>query len=139
MSFNDFWRHYPRRVAKGAAMKAWDKIRPDAELEAKIHNAIDAQLTYRRKVEEFNARARRDERIFLPDLKHPATWIRAMCWEDELPELPGTEKPKPQKTMCASCQKEEGKYPVAGILYCIRCYDRAAYPENYATKLRVVK
>lgn len=143
--FERFWQAYPRKVSKGAAIKAWKALKPDKELVEKMLVALEVQQKWRKRVLEHNAKSARHEQIFLPDLKHPATWIRAMCWEDELPEIPKQQQErKSQKTMCATCGKNEGKYQVSGSgqrgeFYCIRCYDRAAHPENYAPQLRVVK
>jgi hypothetical protein len=100
--------------------------------------AIEYQKAWRAKVEKYNETLPAWKRIFVPPWKHLSTWLNQQCWLDEHDEIPETEKPKPQKTMCP-CRKEEGKYPVAGVLYCIKCYDRAAHPENYAPRLRVVK
>lgn len=134
--FERFWRAYPRRVSKGAALKAWEKLKPNAELVSQMLAAIEYQKAWRQKVEKANETLPAWKRTFVPPWKHPSTWINQQCWLDEHDEI---EPPKPKKTMCATCKTEEGKYPVAGILYCIRCYDRAAHPENYAPKLRVVK
>ena len=137
--FERFWNLYPRKVSKGAALKAWTKLSPNTGLAEEIIKAVGAQKEWRARIEKANSMLPRWQSKFLPDWKHAATWLRAQCWLDELEELPTQEKKTARKTYCTSCQKEEGKYPVAGVLYCIKCYDRAAYPENYATKLRVVK
>lgn len=70
--FDDFWAAYPRRVAKGAARKAW----PTAVKAAGSDPAVVIA----------GARAYHDS----PDREpaytaHPATWLRAERWTDEPP------------------------------------------------------
>lgn len=66
-AFEAFWGCYPRRVAKGAARKAFDKAIKKATLEQMI-NAIAEYV------------AKKPEKI---DFKHPATWLNGECWDDE--------------------------------------------------------
>lgn len=65
--FEAFWKSYPRRVAKGAARKAWDKAIKKTTLE----NMLKAITEYV---------AKKPEKI---DFKHPATWLNGECWDDE--------------------------------------------------------
>jgi hypothetical protein len=83
--FDQFWAAYPRRVGKQDALKAWTKIKPDAMLLAMILHAIEKQKE--------GADWRKDDGQFIP---HPATWLRAGRWLDEVrpyaappPKLPG--------------------------------------------------
>ena len=64
-SFAEFWKAYPKKVAKGAAERAWPKAREHAV-------AILADLASRRW----------DDPKFIP---HPATYLNARRWEDERP------------------------------------------------------
>ena len=70
--FLKFWELYPRKTAKGAALRAWKAIarpRPSgAELEAALQRACASPDW------------RKDGGQFVP---YPATWLRARCWEDE--------------------------------------------------------
>jgi uncharacterized protein YdaU (DUF1376 family) len=66
--FSSFWKHYPRKVAKPNAMKAWAKLKPDDSLTEKIIAAIKRQKLSDRDIQ------------FVP---HPATWLNARRWEDE--------------------------------------------------------
>jgi hypothetical protein len=63
-AFLEFWKQYPRKVAKGAAIKSWpgDDLLP----------AITAALSWQTK-------AWTDPQ-FIP---HPATYLRQRRWEDE--------------------------------------------------------
>ncbi len=65
--FETFWRAYPRRVAKGAARKAFDKAIKKTTLQA----MLEAVQKYER---------HKPEKI---DFKHPATWLNGECWDDE--------------------------------------------------------
>lgn len=42
-TFAEFWAAYPRREAKAAAVKAWKRLKPDAELVATIVVAVKAR------------------------------------------------------------------------------------------------
>jgi hypothetical protein len=71
--FDLFWTAYPRKVGKGAARKAWAKIKPGKVLVGKILSAVEfakASVDWRRE----NGR-------FIP---HPATWLNQDRWDDEL-------------------------------------------------------
>lgn len=71
--FEEWWPHYPRRRAKGAARTAFAKARKRASLEVLIAGA-----------DRYANDPNRD-----PDFtKHPATWLNGDCWEDE----PDTER-----------------------------------------------
>lgn len=69
--FNIFWKAYPKKTGKGAAEKAFYKIRPSEELLQKILHAIEIQKQ--------NDQWRRDNGQFIP---LPATWLNQKRWED---------------------------------------------------------
>lgn len=74
--FDHWYRFYPLKKAVGYAWKAWVKLNPDAVLVARMVIAIENQKIERqRKVTIFGT--------FVPDWKHPATWLSGRCWEDE--------------------------------------------------------
>lgn len=70
--FDEFWAHYPRKEAKGAAKKAWARIKPSAELTARMIDALEVQKR--------SAKWREQNGQFIP---HPATWLNAERWEDQ--------------------------------------------------------
>ena len=76
-SFTHFWKSYPIKRGKGTALLAWQRLRPNGDLQAKILAAIEAQIRWR------EARAG-DPNLFTPEWKHPATWLKAMGWEDQV-------------------------------------------------------
>ena len=71
--FNEFWQAYPRKVGKGAARRAWDKISPDTGLQT-----ILDQVARQRETEQWA------DPKYVP---HPATWLNQQRWLDE-PDSP---------------------------------------------------
>ncbi len=72
-SFKLFWTAYPKKRSKGAAQKAWAKVRPDSSLLAAILEAIAAQ----KRSEAWQKQGGQ----YIP---YPATWLNARGWEDEM-------------------------------------------------------
>lgn len=77
VTFEKFWDAYPKKKSKGAAIKAWQKIKtPVATLE-KILVALEKQKKSSDWVKESGQ--------FIP---YPASYLNAMGWEDEVqPQL----------------------------------------------------
>lgn len=73
--FGTFWQEYPRKIAKPAAKRAWDKLRPNEEL---LRKMIEAVKGWRR-----SDQWQKDGGEFIP---HPATWLNQRRWEDEIPK-----------------------------------------------------
>ena len=69
LGFVEFWKCYPKKIAKPNAEKAWMKIAPDVDLTKRIIHAISAQKLLER------------EEQFIP---YPASWLNARRWEDGL-------------------------------------------------------
>ncbi len=76
LGFAAFWQSYPRKRAKGDALKAWKALKPDGSLCQVIARAVASQ----RRSEDWT----RDAGRFIP---YPATWLRSRRWEDA-PEGP---------------------------------------------------
>ena len=72
--FERFWAVYPRKAAKAAARRAFDRINPDEALMEIMTTAIEKW----KKMEQWNDNDGR----YIP---HPATWLNQRRWEDELP------------------------------------------------------
>jgi hypothetical protein len=70
--FDDFWKAYPRKVAKQDAEKAWSKLKPDAELQRLIRASVERQAQ--------SKDWRKDGGQFIP---YPATWLNGKRWVDE--------------------------------------------------------
>jgi hypothetical protein len=71
-TFDRFWKSYPKKKAKGAARKAFEKGKCADKIEV-IVKAIEQQ----RQSDQW----RKDRGQFIP---HPATWLNREQWEDEL-------------------------------------------------------
>jgi hypothetical protein len=67
--FSAWWQHYPKKVAKKAAQRAWSKLKPDAELQAEIM------------ADTISRDWPKESRFVL----HPATYLNGARWEDEKP------------------------------------------------------
>ena len=80
--FDRFWEAYPRKTAKQEAIKAFEKLKPDAMLIETMVKAIAQQKQ--------SAQWQEDGGRYIP---HPATWLNQHRWEDELPAK-GQEKLK---------------------------------------------
>lgn len=74
VQFQEFWQNYPRRVAVGAARKAYLKWRGKGVSHQEI---MDGLL-------RFKAANGDREAIFTP---HASTWLNGERWNDEYPEL----------------------------------------------------
>ncbi len=71
--FDGFWTAYPRKVAKAAARKAWERLRPGGELVSRILAALELH----KETEQWQ----KDTGRFIP---YPATWLNGRRWEDEV-------------------------------------------------------
>lgn len=71
--FGEFWAAYPKKAAKGAALKTWKRLKPSQELTDKMIAAIETQ----KRSEQWTLEGGR----FIPN---PATWLNGERWEDEL-------------------------------------------------------
>jgi hypothetical protein len=76
-TFDWFWKKYPRKVAKAAAEKAWNKLKVTNELETVILQALEKQKL-QPKWQEAGGE-------FIP---HAATWLNQRRWEDEIAPPP---------------------------------------------------
>lgn len=90
-TFDDFWMLYPRRCAKKAAERMWEKATPANRRKAML--ALPAHIKYwSLKCEDCTT------------IPHPATWINGERWNDDLglkkPELPARQPVVQQVTSC---------------------------------------
>lgn len=77
--FDDFWKQYPRKVGKGAALKAYAKARKEND-HATLIGAVLAQRAWGIWTEE----------RFIP---HASTWLNEQRWLDERPKQTFGAKP----------------------------------------------
>lgn len=74
--FEGFWRMYPLKKSKQAAIRAWDSLHPDDRLLAVMGHALQRQLAspeWQRKIREEGGQG----------IPYPATWLNGRRWEDE--------------------------------------------------------
>lgn len=72
--FDAFWTAYPRKVGKGAALKAWAKLKDKRNTLTLILGA----LAWQTKTHDWTKEAGQ----FIP---YPATWLNEQRWLDEPP------------------------------------------------------
>lgn len=72
--FTDFYEAYPRKVSKADAIKAWQKLNPDAALILVMMAALNRQKK--------SLSWTKDNGDFVP---HPSTWLNKRRWEDGTP------------------------------------------------------
>ena len=70
VEFEDWYRHYPRKVARGQAEKAFATARRAG---VSLETLTDGAKRYARQV------AGKEHKY----IKHPATWLSGKCWLDE--------------------------------------------------------
>ena len=75
--FKAFWKAYPRKTGKGAAEKAFQRIRVDDALLATMLKAIETH--------KHCDQWKRNGGQYIP---HPTTWLNQRRWEDELEPVP---------------------------------------------------
>ena len=80
--FAEFWKAYPKKVGKASCQKAWNKLKPNAELFGQIMEALKAQKA----TEQWQREGGR----FIPN---PLTWLNQGRWDDEPVETSGTAAP----------------------------------------------
>ena len=94
--FARFWAYYPRGENKQAAIRAWDKLKPDDAL-------ID---TMARALERQKARPDWREGVGIP---YASTWLNGRRWEDEerAPAAPAPAAPVPRTFHFETLEGEE--------------------------------
>jgi hypothetical protein len=72
--FLRFWDAYPRKVAKREALKAWEKLAPDATLLQTMLDALEWQ--------RLSPQWLKDDGKYIP---YPQNWLAKARWEDQRP------------------------------------------------------
>lgn len=129
-SFELFYGCYPRRIAKGAAMKAWSKLSPTGDLLKDIMRSLREQIRNKRRQIDLNNKLHPSKQKLIPDWPHPATWINGQRWMDDLASTDEiNEKFFPQENSC-ECGKP-GVIKKDYIWYCAHHYDRKYHADYY--------
>jgi hypothetical protein len=79
-AFDTFWEAYPRKTAKQAASRAFQKLSPSQEMLKTLLSALEAQKKQDSWVKDGGA--------FIP---HPSTWLNGKRWEDQILSPAGTQ------------------------------------------------
>ena len=87
-AFEEWYRLFPKHVARGAAYKAYKRAR------AQGASAEDLKLGAMRYAAQVTGR---DPKF----TKHPATWLNAECWKDEPDEQPASSGPESSSARAA--------------------------------------
>lgn len=74
--FELFYALYPLKVASAQARKAWESVKGQLPPMVDLINLLFAQIA--------NRVVKHGNGLFVPEYKHPATWLRSKAWEDEL-------------------------------------------------------
>ena len=89
-TFEDFWKAYPRHIAKKDARKAWDHLNPQNGQSEAIVDAVEQQKLHQWQGKDVQ---------FIP---YPATWLRGERWEDELESNESREQAKVRRNIEAA-------------------------------------
>lgn len=71
--FDQFWKLYPKKKSRKDAVKAWEKLKPDAELRQTMLTALTSHCVSRDWT--------KDDGQYVPNA---ATWLNGEKWQDEL-------------------------------------------------------
>lgn len=74
--FQRFWDAYPLKKSKGQAEKTFAKLNPDDLMLSRMLKALQQQTQHRDRLSAAGQ--------FVPEWKHPSTWLNAKAWEDVL-------------------------------------------------------
>jgi DNA-binding transcriptional regulator YhcF (GntR family) len=78
--FLSFWKVYPLKVGKGAAHKAWKKLKPGKQVQDDIQDALNWQRS--------SDKWKEDNGKYIP---HASTYLNQRRWEDEQPKATNSE------------------------------------------------
>lgn len=92
VGFEEWYRAYPKHVAKGAALKAWTKINPTTEVRTHMLDALKWQRTQPQWLKDGGA--------YVPN---PATYLNAAQWQDE----PFFAAPEPVRVSAVQSRHEQ--------------------------------
>lgn len=95
--FANFWKSYPRKVAKTEALKAWRKIKPAGQVQVLLMAGLEKQ--------KVSVDWSKDGGQFIP---YPASWLNARRWEDEIAAPPSATPATEQKPKAGDTRARHG-------------------------------
>jgi hypothetical protein len=81
--FDEFWKAYPKKVAKQDALRAWKKLKPSDSVFRALMSSLERQKN--------SAEWAKDGGKYIP---YPATWLNGRRWEDVEYTFHALPKPK---------------------------------------------
>ena len=75
--FEEFYSKYPKKIDKKKSLAAFTKIKPDDLKFKRIMRGLEKQIVWRNTA---NGQ-------FVPEWKHPTTWLNGDNWDDAMPEV----------------------------------------------------
>jgi len=130
--FDKFYSAYPNKKSKGQAEKAFSKIDPDEQLLATMVATIERAKTH-------DVQWLKDNGAFIP---HPATWLNAKGWEDEIKSSSGNTQAEGSPYIeCPRCHAEvlENQFiEIDGGKYCEKCPEAKDSARKAYEKLSVM-
>lgn len=103
--FAEFWKAYPNKKAKQAAVKAWKRLKPDRALFDVIMQALEAV--------KCSDQWSRDGGRYIP---YPASWINGQRWEDQDAEVAaGSGRPNTMGVLARIIEQEKGPVRLSGF------------------------
>src|SRR5262245_23572478 len=101
VGFQPFWKAYPLKIARGKALRAWQRLNPDDATCAAIMAALE-----------------RDRRRWQreTDIPRAATWLRDRRWEDQASSNGTVEKTPEQRREQARRQRSQAEQDGANVV-----------------------
>lgn len=97
VGFGEFWAAYPKKKAKGDAIRAWSKLKPDQSLKTEIMSAIEKA----KRSDDWT----KDGGQYIP---HPASWLNGRRWEDSFEETQSVDPKIAEFQLQIKRSREEG-------------------------------
>ncbi|RLA38453.1 MAG: hypothetical protein DRR06_20770 [Gammaproteobacteria bacterium] len=91
---DEFYKRYPRKAGKQAAITAWRKLNPNDALIDKIHADLIARV-------QQGAWCTGQGKSFIP---HASTYLNQQRWEDDITPRPEFKKPQDFSLLAAQAQ-----------------------------------
>lgn len=107
--FDEFWRHYPRKVAKKAALMMWLKME-EAQRRLAVYAVLDHAKLWRLEGREASK------------IPHASTWLNGERFLDEI-DLPKPAGAPPSIGVCGHSLSGGHMRHSSGLL-CMLCWDK---------------
>jgi hypothetical protein len=99
--FKIFWKEYPIKKSKAKAHDIWRKLKKNGKL-PNIDIVLQSIANQKEEKQILS-----DNGLFVPEWKHPTTWLNQGCWDDEVVKVEKNEPPQVNLDEVASEQYRE--------------------------------